>query len=182
MVSSVLVCWPCCSASTRDPRPVFRQIVDEVQRCVAVGVLKPGEPLPAVRTLAAELRVNAEHRAARLPDARAGRHWSRCGVGSGRSSRRRCKAGIHRRQAGDVAGRSPSGCCARPTGTACCERPHGGAEGDRAAARRGEAQVRAVRNRYEATDATRMLGAQPASTGGSSPALPTATNALITIQ
>ena len=42
-----------------DGRPVFRQIVDEVQRCVAVGVLKPGEPLPAVRQLAAELKVNA---------------------------------------------------------------------------------------------------------------------------
>lgn len=42
-----------------DPRPVFRQIVDEVQRCVAVGVLKPSDALPAVRTLAAELRVNA---------------------------------------------------------------------------------------------------------------------------
>ena len=43
----------------RDPRPVFKQIVDEVQRCVAVGVLKPGEPLPAVRQLASELKVNA---------------------------------------------------------------------------------------------------------------------------
>jgi GntR family transcriptional regulator len=42
-----------------DPRPVYRQIVDEVHRCVAVGVLKPGEPLPAVRTLAATLKVNA---------------------------------------------------------------------------------------------------------------------------
>jgi GntR family transcriptional regulator len=42
-----------------DPRPVFRQIVDEVQRSVAVGVLKPGDPLPAVRQLAKQLRVNA---------------------------------------------------------------------------------------------------------------------------
>jgi GntR family transcriptional regulator len=42
-----------------DPRPVYRQIVDEVQRCVAVGVFKAAEPLPAVRTLAAELGVNA---------------------------------------------------------------------------------------------------------------------------
>ena len=44
---------------TADARPVFRQIVDEIQRCVAVGVLKPGESLPAVRNLAAELKVNA---------------------------------------------------------------------------------------------------------------------------
>ena len=43
----------------RDARPVFRQIVDEVQRCVAVGVLKPADPLPAIRALAAELKVNA---------------------------------------------------------------------------------------------------------------------------
>jgi GntR family transcriptional regulator len=44
---------------TADPRPVFRQIADEVGRAVATGVLKPGDPLPAVRTLAAELKVNA---------------------------------------------------------------------------------------------------------------------------
>ena len=42
-----------------DPRPVYRQIADEIQRCAAVGVLKPGEPIPAVRSLAAELKVNA---------------------------------------------------------------------------------------------------------------------------
>jgi GntR family transcriptional regulator len=42
-----------------DPRPVYRQIADEIQRCVAVGVLKAGEPVPAVRVLAAELKVNA---------------------------------------------------------------------------------------------------------------------------
>lgn len=43
----------------KDPRPVFQQIVDEVRRCVSVGVLKPDEPLPAVRRLAQELKVNA---------------------------------------------------------------------------------------------------------------------------
>ncbi len=42
-----------------DPRPVFRQIADEVRRAVAVGQLKPDAPLPAVRKLADELRVNA---------------------------------------------------------------------------------------------------------------------------
>ena len=40
-------------------RPVFQQIVDEVRRCISVGVLKPGEPLPAVRSLAKDLKVNA---------------------------------------------------------------------------------------------------------------------------
>jgi GntR family transcriptional regulator len=43
----------------KDPRPVYRQIVDEVRRCVSIGVLKPDEPLPAVRRLAADLKVNA---------------------------------------------------------------------------------------------------------------------------
>jgi GntR family transcriptional regulator len=41
-----------------DPRPVYRQIVDEVARAVAVGVLKPGDALPATRQLAAELKLN----------------------------------------------------------------------------------------------------------------------------
>ena len=42
-----------------DSRPVFRQVADEVQRAVAVGVLKPQDPLPAVRELAKQLGVNA---------------------------------------------------------------------------------------------------------------------------
>jgi GntR family transcriptional regulator len=42
-----------------DPRPVYRQLVDEVQRSVALGVLKPEDPLPAVRQLASQLKVNA---------------------------------------------------------------------------------------------------------------------------
>ena len=42
-----------------DPRPVYRQIADEVQRCIAVGILRRDEALPAVRELAAQLNVNA---------------------------------------------------------------------------------------------------------------------------
>lgn len=41
-----------------DPRPVYRQIADEVRRAVAVGILKPGEGLPAARELAAQLKLN----------------------------------------------------------------------------------------------------------------------------
>ena len=41
-----------------DPRPVYRQIADEVQRAVAVGVLRSGEALPASRQLAKDLRLN----------------------------------------------------------------------------------------------------------------------------
>jgi GntR family transcriptional regulator len=42
-----------------DPRPVYRQIADEVRRCVSIGILRPDEPLPAARKLADELKVNA---------------------------------------------------------------------------------------------------------------------------
>ncbi|HKU66178.1 MAG TPA: GntR family transcriptional regulator [Candidatus Baltobacteraceae bacterium] len=44
-----------------DPRsgfPVYLQIVDQVRRAVAIGVLKPGEQLPTVKQLASELVVN----------------------------------------------------------------------------------------------------------------------------
>ena len=34
-----------------DPRPFYRQIADELQRAVSVGVLKPGESLPATRQM-----------------------------------------------------------------------------------------------------------------------------------
>ena len=39
-------------------KPVYWQIVDEVHRSVAVGVLRPGEALPAAAVLAKELGVN----------------------------------------------------------------------------------------------------------------------------
>src|SRR3954451_1330310 len=42
-----------------DPRPVYRQIAVEAERCVATGILKPEDPLPAVRIIAADLKVNA---------------------------------------------------------------------------------------------------------------------------
>jgi GntR family transcriptional regulator len=42
-----------------DPRAVFQQIADEVRRSIAVGILKPEDALPAVRKLAADLKVNA---------------------------------------------------------------------------------------------------------------------------
>ena len=41
-----------------DQRPVYRQIVEEIQRCVAVGVLRPDEALPAAASLGKELKVN----------------------------------------------------------------------------------------------------------------------------
>lgn len=39
-------------------RPVYRQIADELEREIATGTLRTGDPLPALRTLARELKVN----------------------------------------------------------------------------------------------------------------------------
>jgi GntR family transcriptional regulator len=38
--------------------PIYVQIVDRVEHLIATGVLEPGDQLPTVRQLAAELRVN----------------------------------------------------------------------------------------------------------------------------
>ena len=41
-----------------DPRPLYVQIIDEVRRALVVGSLEPDDPLPSVRQLAAELKLN----------------------------------------------------------------------------------------------------------------------------
>jgi GntR family transcriptional regulator len=44
-----------------DPKaavPIYRQITDHIQRAVAAGKLQPGDQLPSVRELAAQLLVN----------------------------------------------------------------------------------------------------------------------------
>lgn len=41
-----------------DPRPIYHQIMDEIRRALVVGTLAPKDPLPSVRQLAAELRIN----------------------------------------------------------------------------------------------------------------------------
>lgn len=41
-----------------DPRPIYLQIMDEIRRALVVGTLKPEDPLPSIRQLASELRVN----------------------------------------------------------------------------------------------------------------------------
>ncbi|MBV9269747.1 MAG: GntR family transcriptional regulator [Candidatus Eremiobacteraeota bacterium] len=38
--------------------PVYLQIVDQVRRAVAIGILKPGEQLPTVKHLASQLIIN----------------------------------------------------------------------------------------------------------------------------
>jgi GntR family transcriptional regulator len=39
-------------------KPVYLQLVDQVKAAAAAGAVQAGEPLPSVRTLAEELRVN----------------------------------------------------------------------------------------------------------------------------
>jgi len=46
------------SVDPGDPRPIYVQIVDEVRRAMVVGTLAPDAPLPSVRQLAVDLRVN----------------------------------------------------------------------------------------------------------------------------
>jgi GntR family transcriptional regulator len=41
-----------------DPRPLYVQIVDEVRRSILRRSLRPEDPLPSVRELAGELRLN----------------------------------------------------------------------------------------------------------------------------
>ena len=39
-------------------KPAYLQLVDQVRYAAASGVIKPGEPLPSIRPLAEELRLN----------------------------------------------------------------------------------------------------------------------------
>jgi GntR family transcriptional regulator len=39
-------------------KPVYLQLVDQVKAAAASGALQPGEPLPSIRPLAEELRLN----------------------------------------------------------------------------------------------------------------------------
>ena len=41
-----------------DSQPIYRQLRDRVVHMILEGVLKEGDPLPSVRTVAAEYRVN----------------------------------------------------------------------------------------------------------------------------
>src|SRR4030095_7322517 len=41
-----------------DSQPIYRQVRDRVVAMILGGVLKEGDPLPSVRTVAAEYRVN----------------------------------------------------------------------------------------------------------------------------
>jgi GntR family transcriptional regulator len=42
----------------RAGKPVYRQLMDQIRYAAASGALRPGEPLPSIRPLAEELRLN----------------------------------------------------------------------------------------------------------------------------
>jgi GntR family transcriptional regulator len=42
----------------KSAKPVYLQLVDQVKSAAASGAVRPGEPLPSIRPLAEELRVN----------------------------------------------------------------------------------------------------------------------------
>lgn len=44
--------------STKDGVPIYRQVVQQIERQVAAGRLKPGDQLPPVRRLAEQLLIN----------------------------------------------------------------------------------------------------------------------------
>ncbi|MBV7535070.1 GntR family transcriptional regulator [Duganella sp. sic0402] len=46
------------SISTGSSDPIYRQLIEQVRRLVAAGVLKPGDVLPSVRDVAVTLAVN----------------------------------------------------------------------------------------------------------------------------
>ncbi|MBQ1391684.1 MAG: GntR family transcriptional regulator [Firmicutes bacterium] len=45
--------------NTQSMVPIYEQIVQQIERMIAEGKLVAGDPLPSVRTLAAELRISA---------------------------------------------------------------------------------------------------------------------------
>jgi GntR family transcriptional regulator len=44
--------------SQSDGRPLYLQIIEQIRRRIAVGDLKPGEPLPSIRQLAVDLGIS----------------------------------------------------------------------------------------------------------------------------
>jgi GntR family transcriptional regulator len=46
------------SITQNDDRPIYVQIMDEIRRAIVLGTLRADEPLPSVRQLSGDLRVN----------------------------------------------------------------------------------------------------------------------------
>ena len=46
------------TVDTRDRKPIYEQLTENIRRLVLQGVLQPNEQLPSVRSLAVELAIN----------------------------------------------------------------------------------------------------------------------------
>ena len=46
------------SIDSRDPRPLYEQVVDGFRRLIVSGALRPDDRLPSVRSLATQLAIN----------------------------------------------------------------------------------------------------------------------------
>ncbi len=44
--------------SQTDPRPLYLQVKEQIRHRIAVGELKPGDEIPSIRALAADIRVS----------------------------------------------------------------------------------------------------------------------------
>ena len=100
-----------------DQRPVYRQIVEEIQRCVAVGVMRPDEALPAAAALAKELKVNintVQHAYRTL--AQEGTVYIKRGLGTFVSP---APEGEPAADGRSRRGGSRNGCCGRASSTDC---------------------------------------------------------------
>jgi GntR family transcriptional regulator len=101
---------PIISIHPDDPRPIYRQIVDEVRRALVLGLVEADEALPSVRELAAELRVNPntvqqayrELEREGLAYVRRGRGTFVADVGTDRSERRSLARGVAERALRDA--------------------------------------------------------------------------------
>jgi GntR family transcriptional regulator len=93
------------SINTADPRPIYVQIMDEVRRAIVMGSLRPEDPLPSVRQLSSDLRVNPNTVAQAYRDLeRAGTVYVRRGqgtfvaqTGAGQAERRAMVRGVAER-------------------------------------------------------------------------------------
>jgi len=82
-----------------DPRPLYLQIIEQIQRRVAVGDLAPGPELPSLRHLAAELQISViTIKRAYLELEREGVIATRQGKGSVVSERPRKQSAIQTRE------------------------------------------------------------------------------------
>ena len=46
------------SIDSRNPKPLYEQVVDEFKKLIVAGVMAPDEKLPSVRSLASQLAIN----------------------------------------------------------------------------------------------------------------------------